>query len=393
MKSDLKRCNEQVKRGLSQKDYSELGKYSVYKVEKEFGSWLLMKEELGIDKYNTISTEVILNDIKKASEKDNDDYLSTYDYKKHGKYSVESARRRFGSWKEVLEAADLNSEHATAREFVSKEEVIKEIKRIHEEHGEISINLFNQEAEFSSMVVYKFDNSWNEMVEEAGIEVEYSTSFISKEEIIDEVKEKVDYCGKSLLFNRVQDLSVSVQLIQRRFGTLEKMFKEAGVWVEEDKILEMAAKQTEDIFDQGFYKRIEVRKKINENTEAVFGNGQLKTTKLLQKKQNMGQIKFRSDKAGGKIYIDRGRYDDKESYLQHLMDKFSKLNEKLDEEYQIENFEDWKKLIGRGCSPKGSFAAITYLENDELTQKEVASKLDCTKQTIRSNMKKYENLE
>ena len=387
LESDIIRCDNKVDGILSQEKYREIGEHSTYQVEKEYGSWSQMKNELGLLKPK-ISKEMIIEDLKESSKKDDDNYLSTYDYAEHGSFSVTMIRKKFGSWKNALKAADLNYENSNVRKKVSREEVIQEIKRLHEELGDINSVKFAEESKYSYAVVQKLDESWSDLLDELGIETKRYDG-LSKEDMLEEARNEIDFVGNTLKHDRINKLSMSVATVRNKFGGLEKFYKEAGVWVDEDTVLEKTAKDCEGSLDQGFYSVSEVRNILREQTEIPIGNGNMNTIEVLKK---MEGIKFRRDKAGNRIYIDTGRFDSKESYMNHLVSKFWELNNKLDEENQIDEFDGWKEMIGRGYSPTGSFAAIAYIKNDDVTQKQIGQKLDCTEVTIRNNTERYEDL-
>src|SRR3989338_1490919 len=54
------------------------------------------------------SDEGLLDDIKRVAELLKEDTISRSEYDKHGKFSSDTPKRRFGSWKKALQKAGLN---------------------------------------------------------------------------------------------------------------------------------------------------------------------------------------------------------------------------------------------------------------------------------------------
>ena len=58
-------------------------------------------------RHRNISENDIIVDLQLVAKKYNNDYLSPSEYKRYGKYSIQTIRRRFGSWEKALKKAKL----------------------------------------------------------------------------------------------------------------------------------------------------------------------------------------------------------------------------------------------------------------------------------------------
>ena len=78
--------------------------------------------------HRNISSEDFLKDVKEVASRLEKNTLTTMEYDKYGQYHHDTLRKRFGSWKNVLNLAGLNTEKHNF--YVSDQEYILDIQRV-----------------------------------------------------------------------------------------------------------------------------------------------------------------------------------------------------------------------------------------------------------------------
>lgn len=114
---DIKRVAEKLKiKYLSRKIYEKNGKFSATPFIKRYGSWITVLEKAGLstirdkEDFNKITTEDLIIDIQSVANILNRRTLTTGDYKKNGKYRIQTVLSRFNNcWNTALNQAKLES--------------------------------------------------------------------------------------------------------------------------------------------------------------------------------------------------------------------------------------------------------------------------------------------
>lgn len=145
--------------------YLKNGKYSKQAIKTAFGGINNLMKELGIKRNMTRmdSPEDILQDIALFVE--NYDSTSSQLYRKKGTYSQSVVERAFGSWSNAIEKLGRKS---VGKKY-GKEFMGKEITRVFEEHGYLSLPLINNECEFTYQAAVASFGSRDKMCEELHI--------------------------------------------------------------------------------------------------------------------------------------------------------------------------------------------------------------------------------
>ena len=116
IKKDLLRVAQQLQtETLTQKQYSNIGRYSPDTIARAFDGWSKALEESGLIakkkstkiRYKFPSKEELIEDIKNVSEKLGVDTLTSSEYALYGRFNRNSFTRVFGSWREALVQAGL----------------------------------------------------------------------------------------------------------------------------------------------------------------------------------------------------------------------------------------------------------------------------------------------
>lgn len=367
---------------ISHDKYVELGNFPINKVIKEFGKWSKAKEEAGLDVHiGYISKEELLEDIKKCSEEV--DYLSKRKYDDIGKCSISTVRNKFENWTEAKKKAGLEVKSSS----ISKEELKEDIRKTFEEMdgNRITLNEYEKYGKYSIGPISNY--GWNDLLEELDIDTYDPVSKIPREEIIDRLKdmEPVGVGNISNRFNESDD--INKKTVENRFNSVRDALKEAGVWVTKEESLELIYEVIKEM-DDGYHKIGNFKEEIKEKTGFSITNTGISTNDIEEYCEDKDvRISFNGSRT--RIYVEtQNRYENKDKYDQYLIDKFNNFNDLFD--ISTEDFETFKEYIGKGYSPSGIFAALIYIENEDMTQSEISEKLDVSEVTLRKLHEKIE---
>lgn len=179
-----------------------------------------MKFELA-DYHRNVSDEEFISDVRLTAQKKGDCSLTADQYVLLGKYHSSTLIRRFGSWKKVLELADLETKGHNFRFTMSDEEVVADVKRV--------ASLFNKEAitakEYdtygkvhSSTLIKKY-HSWNNILSMANMKPSQNRNF-TVEEMLEEIERVWVSLGRQPTSTDIKNgiSKYSLQSYARRFG-------------------------------------------------------------------------------------------------------------------------------------------------------------------------------
>ncbi len=138
-------------------------------------------------------------------------------------------REEFETWQRAVRLAGFEPQKAKS---LSKADIARQLRRFVNHEGTVSSQEFQEHlCTCSSHTVIRRFGSWRQGLEAAGIEVEeYSTGCYSKRDLIREIRWFVENCGSrsSVKFDNHSE-TCSVSTIQRRFGSWRKGLQAAGV--------------------------------------------------------------------------------------------------------------------------------------------------------------------
>jgi hypothetical protein len=105
---------------LSKRVFNSFAKIKSSAVERRFGSWSEATRRAGLsDALPVYSDSEIIEDLKCVSELSPNEPFTSAFYSTHGQYSRSYIKRRFGGWREALDAAGIGSRfggpHTTER--------------------------------------------------------------------------------------------------------------------------------------------------------------------------------------------------------------------------------------------------------------------------------------
>lgn len=157
--------------------------------------------EFKLNEYHrNIPSEELLDDMKRVAQSLDKNTLTRQDYKKQGKYGVNTIERRFGGWIKALELCGMQAnanqlaavlsghEHRT----IDTNELLNDIKRVAKllNKDSISSGEYNTYGYFSSDTCFKRFSTWNEALKQAGLKsyVQVSVHRIDDEILLKEIE-------------------------------------------------------------------------------------------------------------------------------------------------------------------------------------------------------------
>jgi hypothetical protein len=124
-------ANSLRKQSITMEEYDKNGKYHHATLSRRFGSWknVLQKANLNSESRNFyISNEEYINNLKEVAILLKQNTITTSDYKKYGKFNDAKLSKRFGGWAKALAAAGL--EPTGYQSVVSDEDLLEDIENI-----------------------------------------------------------------------------------------------------------------------------------------------------------------------------------------------------------------------------------------------------------------------
>lgn len=146
-----------------------------------------------------------------------------------GPHSSTPYYTRWGSWNDALEAAGLDTNH---RE-VTREELLEELRRLADEHGEpVRFDDVDEHGNYDPRTYYREFDSWFDAREAAGLDAEdvRPGRRVDPEALIDALRELALELGRPPSKSEVNDHGeYSVSPYLRQWGSWERALETAGV--------------------------------------------------------------------------------------------------------------------------------------------------------------------
>ena len=124
-------ANRLGRKSLTIDEYEANGKYHSTTMRRRFGSWKNILEMAGLtieQKNFYISNSDYISDLRRVAELLGNNTVKNTEYREFGKYDAQKMSTRFGSWEKALLAAGLQPTGFTVS--VSNEELLEEIERL-----------------------------------------------------------------------------------------------------------------------------------------------------------------------------------------------------------------------------------------------------------------------
>ena len=165
----------------------------------------------------------VLDDIKRVAEEYNDTSFKTY--KKYGKFSEGCIDGHFGNYTTAIKMLGLEMK---IHRFVTKEELIEDIKKVFEQTGITSRENYLQHGKYSRQIIKNHFGSWNNMLIELGYKVNmYKPNQYTKDDILDDYLQLSVKYGELIGCNEYRNKGkFSQPIIDHTFGSFTNMKKE-----------------------------------------------------------------------------------------------------------------------------------------------------------------------
>ena len=183
-----------------------------------------MKFELN-DYHRNISDQELIQDVQDVAKSLGKDTLTRSEYSLHGKYCDSTLRRRFGSWKRVLEACNLETVGHNFKCNISNEEMINDLKRV---AGIVNLESPTKESydkygKYHSATLCRKYGSWNDVLKFAGMKLNLNRK-MSNEEMFEEIERVWTILGRQPTTTDIKNgiSKYSLNSYARRFGGWRK---------------------------------------------------------------------------------------------------------------------------------------------------------------------------
>jgi hypothetical protein len=240
---------EQLCHSPSQDEMNEKGEHCSKTYNDRFGSWNNAKKAAGLDIRNPgenrskpgrdpIPEKDLLGELNRLAE-DLGDTPGIRDMDASGEYCSEVYERRFGSWNNALREAGLRPK---VKMGWSEEELIENLQRIAEELGRTPHrNEIRNHGPVSSMPYRRVFESWNDAVEQAGLEKNV-TYGISEYDLLSELNRLAEDLDRSPTRQEMTKIGrYSGGIYWEKFGSWNEALRKAGLNV--NKLNEVSKKE------------------------------------------------------------------------------------------------------------------------------------------------------
>lgn len=138
--------------------------------------------------HRNISSEDFLKDVKEVASRLEKNTLTTMEYDKYGQYHHDTLRKRFGSWKNVLNLAGLNTEKHNF--YVSDQEYILDIQRVAHllKKRTVTIIQYQKYGKYDASIFSKRCGSWSKVLLVAGLEPTGHHPKVTNQDLIEEIE-------------------------------------------------------------------------------------------------------------------------------------------------------------------------------------------------------------
>jgi hypothetical protein len=204
--ADLRRVADRLDESPTVKQYKTYGKYHPSVIRNRFGTWNEAKKEAGIPvnesgSIHRVDEEDLINDLERVTEQLGES-PTVRQYRAEGEYSIETFQRRFGSWNEAKEQADLKTHSQDGRHEYTDAELLADLREFAKEvEGTPTIQQYrSRDGPSPDVLIRRFGGSWNEAVTQAGLapNSRYGTpAHDDEQELLDDLKRVAAELGES----------------------------------------------------------------------------------------------------------------------------------------------------------------------------------------------------
>lgn len=208
-------------------DMDQLGKFASKTYQKKFGSWnnALNEANLDINKQQEVSDSELLEELRRLSE-ETDETPTSRDMAELGEYSPSSYSIAFDTWNDAIQEAGL--EIGRHRD-VSEAELIDEIQRLADELGHPpTVHHMRGQGRFGVSTVSNEFGTYNDGLKAAGLEPNRE-KHVDKNKLKDEIRRLNEQYGRAPTAKEMErDGAYSVGTFSRAFGSWNEALSAAG---------------------------------------------------------------------------------------------------------------------------------------------------------------------
>lgn len=221
--------------------------------------------------------EDIFEEIRRVDKIVNKQFLSTRDYDKYGKIHSATLRHRFGTWKDVLEKANLSEKYSGPAEisekvrekhsrYLTNEQILDELRRIAKLVGrnEITTNDLHEHSKLigPKILTSRF-GSWRAGVEKAGLEASKLGRRWTDDEYFENLLNVWTHHGRQPTYREINlpPSEITNQGYRSRFGSWRKALEAFASRMNQDEL------NVEQIFKKE--EQEPIRKEIERHSVAV----------------------------------------------------------------------------------------------------------------------------
>lgn len=169
----------------------------------------------------------LIDDLKRVSFMLQKNNVSLNEYKEHGNYSYQTQKKRFGSWKGALEAAELSESKRPwgadlSETKIPEKQLIEDMQQVAEKlnKNQITMAEYEKHGNFGSTTIQKRFGGWNKAKEKAGLTIgRYYNQ--SEEEYFDNLLHVWQILGRQPKYREIEaPLSkIHISSYERKFGS------------------------------------------------------------------------------------------------------------------------------------------------------------------------------
>ena len=139
--------------------------------------------------HRDVSTEELIRDVKKVAIQIGKKTLTISEYDSNGKYHSSTIRRRIGSWKKVLELAELTIE--TRNFYIENQDYIDDLRQVAETLGKTTLTCSEYESQgrYSRGKLSKRFGSWENALVSAGLNPTGYNISVSDTELLNDIEQ------------------------------------------------------------------------------------------------------------------------------------------------------------------------------------------------------------
>lgn len=204
--------------------------------------------------HRNISSEDFLKDVKEVASRLEKNTLTTMEYDKYGQYHHDTLCKRFGSWKNVLNLAGLNTEKHNF--YVSDQEYILDIQRVAHllKKRTVTIIQYQKYGKYDASIFSKRCGSWSKVLLVAGLEPTGHHPKVTNQDLIEEIERIWIKLGRQPTTTDIKNgvSKYSLNTYARHFGGWRNALQAFIEYVSDENTINTDRKEKLDESDESY---------------------------------------------------------------------------------------------------------------------------------------------